>query len=307
MLDNPVLKQRFESYELRIMRSLNVRTKLSIKCAGYYSNLEKGFKGEQMFDVLSEGIRTGFYFINDLLLEHNNNEFQIDSLLISEKIIYPIDVKNFEGDYYIDNGKWYPKNGIEMKNPLHQLSRSETLLKGLLNAIGYSFQMSPHLCFINPNFYLYQAPLNHPLVFPTQLNRFINTLNKVDSKLNNHHLKFSETLISLHKPKSSTSKIPSYSYENLEKGIICCTCNSSFTVSQGNLLLCEKCGCAESVDDGILRSVKELILLFPDHKITTNGIYEWSGGNISKKRIRRILCQNFKLVGHSSSSHFINQ
>jgi hypothetical protein len=60
----------------------------------------------------------------------------------------------------------------------------------------------------------------------------------------------------------------------------------------------------EEVEAVVLRSVKELILLFPNRKITTNDIYEWCGGINSKKAIRRILVKTFELIRHSRSSYY---
>jgi hypothetical protein len=44
------MKPRYESLELKIMRSLNVHMNLAAKEENYYLNLEKGYKGEQKFD-----------------------------------------------------------------------------------------------------------------------------------------------------------------------------------------------------------------------------------------------------------------
>jgi hypothetical protein len=63
--------------------------------------------------------------MNDLLLEHGNTKFQIDSLFIS-KIIHLFEVNYFEGD------RWYTNKGIEIKNPLQQMERAESLLRRLV-------------------------------------------------------------------------------------------------------------------------------------------------------------------------------
>ncbi len=300
------LKERSESEELWRMRSLNVRMRLALKDVYYYLNLEKGFKGEQMFDaLLNKHLANDFYVMNDLLLEYNKAEFQIDSLLISRNTIYPIDVKNYEGDFYISGEKWYPVNGEEIKNPLPQLYRSESLIRKVSRDLGYNFSIEPYLTFVNPGFYLYQAPMNLPLIFPTQLTRFSDKLNKSAARLNDTHAKLASQLLSLHKKKSSYTNAPPYTYDQLTKGIICSLCHAHFTVFENGKIVCKHCGAFEDVTRAVLRSVEEHIMLFPERKITTNGIQEWCGVVDSKKTIWRILSQNYKLVGHSASSNYI--
>jgi hypothetical protein len=71
-------------------------------------------------------------------------------------------------------------------------------------------------------------------------------------------------------------------------------------------LTCQKCGQIEDVDDAVMRNVKQFQLLFPERRITTNGIHEWCGEIVSKKTIRRILSKNFKLMNQSKLSYFID-
>ncbi|WP_408009949.1 nuclease-related domain-containing protein [Pseudalkalibacillus sp. A8] len=56
-------------------------------------NLEKGFQGEVRFDERIAPILNGRLVLNDLLLEHHNTQFQIDSLVISLKTNYLFEVK----------------------------------------------------------------------------------------------------------------------------------------------------------------------------------------------------------------------
>jgi hypothetical protein len=93
-------------------------------------------------------------------------------LIFTGEKIYLFNVKNHEGDYYIKDGKWYSPNNIEVIDPLNQLIRSESLLKKLLQELGYNIPIASYLLFINPEFHLYGAPKNQPIIYPTQLNRF---------------------------------------------------------------------------------------------------------------------------------------
>ena len=73
---------------------------------------------------------------------------------------------------------------LKLANPLVQLSRSESLFRRLLHHYGFNITIDASVVFINSEFTLYQTPLNQPLIFPTQLNRYIKRFNTTSSKIN---------------------------------------------------------------------------------------------------------------------------
>jgi hypothetical protein len=300
-----IIKERYESKELTILRFLNARMDLSAKDLNHYLNLEKGFIGEKNFDRSIENFFNDWLIINDLLLEYNNNFFQIDSVLISYETIYLIDVKNFEGDFYLNKDLWYTISNNEIKNPLEQLKRCESLFRRFIQNFGFNYSIDSHLVFINPDFYLYQAPLNQSMIFPTQLNRFINNLNKKSGKLKDRHKKLADLLLSKHITESPFTQIPSYSRDHLENGFTCRYCYSQLELGYDDKLVCKKCGSKEDIDSAVLRNVEEYSLLFPERKITLGDIQEWCKIIKSKKTIRRILTQNFKVLNHGRSSYYV--
>jgi hypothetical protein len=299
------IKPRLEPLKIILLRSLNARMHLSGKEVSKYTILKKGFEGEQKSDVWLEGLSEEWLIIHDLLLEYNNSKFQIDTLLISQDKIYPLDVKNFEGDYYVEGDKWYTSAKKDVKNPVHQLDRCETLLRALLRDLGYHYPLETYLIFINPEFHLYITSINPSLVFHSQLNRFLKKLNTRPVNLNKRHYKLAEQLVALHKIESPYPHLPGYQYEWLEKGILCPQCYSFFSEIQGSILTCGHCGCTEGVESAVLRSVTELILLFPDQKITTKVVRDWCKIIKSEKTIRRILAKNLRLVGHGKSAAYV--
>ncbi len=130
-MEDMILKKLEESEDLKLFRELSLRMQLSDAENQYLSNMEKGYEGEQAFSNMLEKRSDDWLIINDLLLEHNNTRFQIDTLLLQHNGIYLFEVKNYEGDFYVESDKWFQKSGKEMKNPILQLTRSESLLRQL--------------------------------------------------------------------------------------------------------------------------------------------------------------------------------
>ncbi|MEH7235080.1 nuclease-related domain-containing protein [Bacillus sp. JJ1562] len=299
-----IFKQRTKSDELIIFEFLNKRTELSSKDKQYYTNLKKGFEGELLFDSLTAKLQCDCLILNDLLLEVNNTTFQIDTSIFIDGKLHFYEVKNFEGDYYYESNKLFKKPKHEISNPLLQLSRSESLLSQLLRTHGCYLPIDGSVVFINPTFTLYQAPLNLQTLFPSQINNYMRTLDATPSKINEKQKRVADLLVSLHITKSPYTKVPSYRYEGLRKGISCAMCDSFSVVIEGRKCKCEKCGHKELVSDAVIRAVREFMILFPDQKITTNIIYEWCQVVPTKKWIRQILARNFKIEGIHQWAYF---
>jgi hypothetical protein len=297
-------KNRYESEELRVLKALNKRMELTEKDKQYYSNLQKGFEGEVMFDGYLQRIVIQSYILSDLLFEHNHSHFQIDSLMISQSLTYLFEVKNFEGEYYFDGDKFKTINGNEVKNPLHQLERNESLLRQFYKSIGFNIPIEAYLIFVNPDFTLYQAPLNRRIIFPTNLNRFILQLNNHKSTLTNQHSRLADKLLSSHLTKSPFTKVPKYEYSQLRKGVFCHSCGTVMEEYSGRVFKCNNCSVKENTKTALIRSVKELNLLNPLEKMSTNIVYEWCGGVFPKKTIRQVMKENFITSGYGQWSYY---
>lgn len=301
-----LLKARTESDELLVMRSLNARMELPSHEKVHLYNLEKGYEGEVKFDVMvAEKLVEERYIINDLLLKVNTSYCQIDTLMISQSGIQPIDIKNYEGDCYIQDEQLVAvTSGREYQNPVLQLKRCANHMRQLLQNLKQNYLVDSTIIFINPEFTLYQAPMDQPFILPTQVNRFFRDLNKTPSKLNDGHKKLAHQLLSLHQTKNPFVQLPEYQYDDLKKGLFCKSCFSYLLSRANRKLVCGKCGGVETFEEAILRSAREFKLLFPDRNISTPGIYEWCGSDISKKTICRVLTKYFTTCGKSTDTFY---
>ncbi|MCM3599208.1 NERD domain-containing protein [Robertmurraya korlensis] len=292
-----IYKSRSESAELLILDSLNKRMSLTEKDKQHYLVLRKGYEGEVLFDSMTEKLECDCLILNDLLLRINHTIFQIDALMITFDTMYLFEVKNYEGDFYYEDDKLYLANKTEVTNPINQLRRSETLLRQLLQSLGDHTPIQGKVIFINPEFTLFQAPLNKPFILPTQVNRFLKRINSNPSKLNRKHRILAEKLTSLHLTESPYQQLPSYSYDDVQKGIICDRCQSFEVFVEGKRCICGDCGGEEKLSEALLRTIEVFKLLFPERKINTNEFYNWCNEVVSKERIRRFLRKNLNMVG----------
>ncbi|MDY0407882.1 nuclease-related domain-containing protein [Paracerasibacillus soli] len=259
-------KSQTKSKELITLELLDKRMTLPTDNKRYYLNLKKGYEGEMLFDSHMGKLQCECLILNDLLLKFNNNTFQLDSLMIAQGQINVYEVKNQEGDFYYEEEKFYKKPRIETINPLHQLSRSESLLRQLLLSLGYKLQINASVVFVNPNFTLYQAPLDKPIIFPTQLDQYMNHLNAIPSRLTENHKRLADQLLASHITDSPFSKLPSYDYNQLRKGITCSECRSFSALTTKKKYICNTCQHQELLNDAVLRNIKEFRFLFPEKR-----------------------------------------
>ncbi|WP_188207594.1 nuclease-related domain-containing protein [Alkalibacillus aidingensis] len=296
-------KPRTQPTELKILKHLDQRMELPTKDKQYLLNLEKGFEGELIFDSLLEKIQCETYIINDLRLSSGNNAFQIDSLMITNNKVFFYEVKNYKGDFYYEEDKFF-RSKYEIINPLHQLGRSKSLLHQVLQKNGVTLSIEASVVFINPEFTLYNSPIDKPIIHPTQINRYLKKFNSTPTKLNDSHRRLADTLLNLQNPEPSIEHIPTYDYNQLRKGLTCLNCNSFSIVNENNICKCEACGNCEKLEMAVKRNIDIFRLLFPQRKITTQAIHDWCQIVTSKKSIWKILNRNYQKKGENRWTYY---
>ncbi|RHW38024.1 NERD domain-containing protein [Neobacillus notoginsengisoli] len=300
-----LLKARSESNELMGMRNLNVRMELSESDKYYLSILESGFEGEVVFDKLAANLKEERYILNDVFLEANNSHTQIDSIIISEGVIYQLDIKNYKGEYYWEDGKLYSKaTGMICKNPVEQLNRSSVLFNQFLRKHKLVHLVEPYVIFINPDFTLYQAPMDLPIILPTKLDQFIERLNNTPSRLDNRHKELAQILLTSDQERSRFTKLPEHHYEQMKKGVFCKKCGEILTERKNHHFICRSCDHQEKVESAILRSAEEYKLLFPERKMTNQNIREWCQTDLNRRTISRILMKKFRVIGSKKYTYY---
>lgn len=167
----------------------------------------------------------------------------------------------------IQNNNWYgvPSQN-EIQNPLHQLKRMKILLRKVLKKGNFDFSIKPYVLFVHPEFNLYQAPLDLPLVFPTQLNGFIRTFTSSPFHPISCHNRLVTFLENEHLSQSAHERLPEYAYETLKKGIVCQECSHFMNVLNKKHVGCPNCQTTEPLEKAIKRNIVEFIALFPNEK-----------------------------------------
>ncbi|RIW29619.1 NERD domain-containing protein [Bacillus salacetis] len=301
------MKERLESEELRVYKSLDPRKKLTPKEKYYFAGLEKGFIGEKLFDQWLEPVLENRILLPDMQFMPSTTFVQIDTLLLTSKQLYLFEVKYYEGDHVIEGDNLLRMDGTDAKNPLLQLKRNEPVLRRILDNVGCSLPIQPIAVFVNPRFHLYNAPVGLPIIYPAQLERFIAKLNQTPSFLKRTHTDLAEKLIFSTVADNPYVRLPDYRYSELRKGIVCPGCGRFYNGYSRAVLVCSFCGGNETAHSAVLRTIEEFKLLFPDVRITVSQIHDWCKIVKGKKTVRKILEEEYLLKNQGRSSFYIEK
>lgn len=290
---------------LEVYHALLNRMPFSETDKNKYYNAKIGYEGEMMFySFLQKNAPDSHLALYSLSLRHNNTTFQIDSLLINNNTLYLFEIKNYSGDIIIHNNNWYicsPKK--EILNPLIQLKRSESLLRQFLASKQINIPIKSYIIFINPEFTLYQAPLNPQLIFHSQLKRFFHSQFFQMEPPSNQQFQLANLFVKNHIKNNLKDDLPIYTFSNLKKGVKCPLCDRFMKVNSSQSLKCISCSFIEKNNEALLRSIKEFHILFPDMAITTNNIYMWCRV-LSKKPILRTLKMHLRQNGKARNTFY---
>lgn len=288
---------------LLVYETLLHRKELASKDRQQYEQLLKGFMGERKLQKTISSFDSEMIIpMFDLLFEANDTEFQIDCLLLTLDAIYLLEVKNFSGDYYLDNGRIFSLlTKKQITNPLYQLERTSLLFNQLLEQLNVNLKVIPYIVFINDQFMLYGASPKLPMIFPSQIERFIQRIVSNTSFPSERIHRLKHSLENKRKRKSDFERLPNYQMSELKRGVFCLHCGVELERVSQQSFYCRICNISYSTGDVILIAVAQYHLLFPRHNITTKNITDWCGDNISKGLTRKVLSK--KLNTHKKGRY----
>ncbi|MBM6615394.1 NERD domain-containing protein [Desemzia sp. RIT804] len=299
-------KNREKPYTLIMLEALKKRMRLETKDRLNYLNAISGYEGEWQLDGRTERLKHCLV-LNDLFLKNNGVSFQIDALVVTRKKLLIYEVKNHEGEYiYKEEHLYKIKTDVNILNPMYRLMRTKLLFEQLLRRNGYAdFQVEAYLVFINPNFTLYECPMQPSILRASNLDRHFEQLAIGLEPLTQRHTLLSDRLCELIIPDEIDFDLPKYTYAKLKKDIFCLTCGAIVPSPLGKFTTCQHCLEVVPTTELICEHIRDYQYLFPNKAVTINAIYEWCGCKISKKRIRAVLKSHFESKGIGRGTHYL--
>lgn len=270
---------------------LSGRISLSSPEKNHFYRLQKGFLGELAFHQLSKPIISSrSQSLYSLSLQTEEGHFQIDHLYLFPDKIYLHEIKNFTGDYTIQNNQWFhlPSNK-EINNPFIQLKRTESYFRQFLRRHGFQHEVISNVVFIQDAFVLYHASPQLPLLFRSQLEGHVKQITSQTRSSGTKERDLAEQLTSRHKENTSFRKPIAYTYDQMNKGVNCPQCMKMMIRVTQRMLHCRSCSFLGHNKQMLLFNIRQFQHLFPNEKLTSSIIYDWCGGLFSLSSIRGVL------------------
>lgn len=291
--------------ELIIYELLQSRMEFTIENKMKYKHVLSGYQGERKFALnVLERIQANYIAMYDVLLDYNGALTQIDCFIFLPQKVLLLEVKNFRGEFMLQNEQFISlttKNYYQ--NPLHQLRRAELNVQNIFQGMRVNIAIESFVVFVNPEFTLFTEK-NDRIILPTQLNSFLGRLNQEKYSLTNMEIDLVNRLKSYHTAINPMERIPQYKFETLQKGITCGNCRN-WMQRQGNSFICFSCSNKESINSAILRSANEFEMLFPNEKITSRKIRNWTGNSVSQKTISLIFDCYMQKINRGKKTNYI--
>ncbi|CQR45928.1 Nuclease-related domain protein [Paraliobacillus sp. PM-2] len=301
-----IIKERKKPKELVILEILMKRKELSQRDYMKYQHLMRGYEGELRFDSYLKRYGKNLMVLNDIQLKYNEKYFQIDTIVITNDIIYLFEIKNYHGQYYFDQDILYKVPNKEIENPTLQRNRTISLFRMFLKSKGIDMPLKSYIVFIHPQCSIYQTPLNQQIIFHSNVHSILTQLNE-----NEYSGKKSKNIVRVLESSLyhafHQEDIFNYTFDELQKGIPCYQCGSMETYPINRVVKCKCCEAEEIVSISILRCIKNFQKLFPNEKLTSNIISKWCGDSITHTRCKRVLLNHFTKQGNTKSTYFIKK
>ncbi|WP_146924772.1 hypothetical protein [Alkalibacterium kapii] len=177
-------------------------------------------------------------------------------------------------------------------------------MRQLVKEWGGSYRIEANVLFINDSFTLYNASLEDPIIFSTQIKENIIQLNAKCKRLTKHCHYLADKLIDRHKEESLFQKqLPLYNVEDLKAGASC-SCGSFELIITQRSCYCKVCYKQITIEELIFDNTKEFSYLFPQHKVTTAAIDDWCGNKLSHRKIRNVLQKHLVASGKNSGTYY---
>ena len=292
--------QRKKSVQLEYYELLERRRRLDNDEKSWYQSLKRGYEGECLFDDYVDEVLGALVlgYLSDLTLKHNRVT-QIDSLLVTDEVIFQFEIKNYAMDLTWTHQQWQFGNGHSLNDdPVVQLQRSSSILRNILGELGFeSPPIVPILVFINPDSFVdLKDDCSVKVLRSFELRRFLEELRSCYSSLSRAGSERVNQVCQhiLHYQCEPAFSNFGHSVRDLENrapiptGIICPVCGNRELEYGGRTITCN-CGHSESKNHALKRTIKEAEILEPNFELTYKAINTFIQESLSKSSITRVL------------------
>ncbi|HLQ41202.1 MAG TPA: nuclease-related domain-containing protein [Tetragenococcus sp.] len=297
--------ERRKSKKHQLLQTIQSRCELAQIERQELDRLEKGFQGELRMDQMVNEFLTGeIVVIDDLTLKYKGSLVQIDKIIIAGNTLYLIDMKNYRGNYILQNNNWYCGDKLLTANILEQLRRAVRLLIQLLQENQLYLKVVGVLAFVGlDGTVVVKDSVSEIILQYGDISRWLYRLNQEQT-----YLKYPNCEMIIR-----NYQVDPYSCEyrvemaDLTKGICCPKCHEIGMKEHWYKLSCS-CGYTQAKLVGYLRTISEYGVIFADKDLSRKDLRLFFGEGVNDDYLRRVLIKYFELKSKAArASSYVNK
>ena len=254
-----------------------------------------------MFDKVGHG---NLYIYRDIYLQIENSVTQYDTLIISESGIVVNEIKNFTGNYRVEDSTWTRSgSGLIPDDAASQLRRAVGKLIRLRNAVRFNFDVSGKLIFPNESFRLFseEERVWNQVVLRADLRRYFGSFN---NEYSGEYASKLAGIVERHIVPNPYLKLR-VEFESVRHGLYCGGCGSFKLEKQQFHLLCMTCGSRESNETHLVRAMSDFKYLFGPLEMTSRRMMEFTGGMVNIRTLQRVMNKYCHVNKQGNSTQYI--
>lgn len=272
---------------------------------------EMGEVGEKrVCDFIESEGRPGWTLIRNMWLS-DDGPFECDIILITNHAVHTFEVKHYTGRFTYENGSCKIGN-IKMTHDCIQQARKSFLkLQKICKKFNYHMPVNGGIVFSSPkNKVVINSPVEDISVLEIpDLYEYLQNIKRAEDMHPQAPIDTQRLIGVLENYEiENLYQATPYSAEEIagaHKGICCGMCRS-FDIEHSKHYVHCKCGFHESREEAIVRSACEYGALTYDRNFSTGDIWEFIGGQASRKFLRSILSKHFTHITKHKHSYFEN-
>lgn len=276
---------RQKSKKNQWLETIQHRRKLSKEEKEELIRLEKGFDGESEMDrQVNKFLAEDILILDDITLEYHGSLVQIDKIIIVGNILYLIDMKNYQGNYRLENNNWYYEGKILPYNILEQLRRAVRVVIGILQDHGVLLEVKGVLAFTNRNSCItIKDSISEIVLQHADIDLWLSRLNQ-----QSHQSCYAcKTILRQYTVEPYPCDKRTHLNE-LQPGICCPNCHG-FSMTESEYVMTCSCHFVEVKEKSYARTICEYGVLFPDKDLRWKDLLLFFGSKVNTRYLKKIL------------------
>src|SRR5690625_1714431 len=272
-------------------------------CAAYRRSVA-GHEGEQtVLHYLKKYGKNHWIVIPNLWMNYFGN-FECDLALLTKHKCYPLEVKNYFGDFVFKDGISTLNEQQLSVNPIFQARKSYSNIKEILMKGNFSVPVEGALIFVGIDNYVdIQNEIEDlKIIIRSHLLRYIKQIIKEENAYNGKSINWNHIIPHFGEYERASNFGPhAYSKKlvrKAKKGIFCAKCQNGHVQVKKFEIHCH-CGHKENREKAVVRTIIEYCKLTLTSVFSSVEIYDFLGGQASKTYLVNILNKYFQPINNN--------